>query len=156
MKNDTTQTHDKDVVIFDGHCKLCRAGIARLQSLDWLSNFRFVSLHDAEVRENYPDLTYDMMMAEMYVVTASGKRLGGAAAFQYMTWRIPLMWPLAPFVNIPGTLPVWAFFYKIIARNRYRFGRLEDCDGGTCALHFGGKAGASAKAPVQATAQAKN
>lgn len=151
MNSNEKQSHDKNVVIYDGHCKLCRAGIGRLKALDWFSHFRFVSLHDTEVREHYPDLTYDMMMAEMYVVSRTGKRLAGAAAFQFMSWRIPLMWPIAPLLNIPGTLPIWSFFYKLIARNRYRFGRIEDCDGGTCSLHFGGKAAAPVK-----TAQAKN
>lgn len=136
---------DLDIVIFDGHCKLCRAGIARLQALDWFGHFRFVSLQDPEVRERFSDLTYDMLMAEMYVVSRSGKRMGGAAAFRYMSWFVPLMWPIAPFLNIPGTLPIWSFLYKIIAKNRYRFGRIEECDGGTCSLHFGGKPPAQVK-----------
>jgi predicted DCC family thiol-disulfide oxidoreductase YuxK len=136
---------DRDIVIFDGHCKLCRAGVLRLQSLDWLGHFRFVSLHEPEIREQFPDLTYEMLMAEMFVVTQKGDRKGGAAALRYMSWFIPLMWPLAPFLSIPGTLPIWSFLYKLIAKNRYRFGRLEECEGGTCSLHFGGKPPAQAK-----------
>jgi predicted DCC family thiol-disulfide oxidoreductase YuxK len=143
-------TSDKDVVIFDGHCKLCRAGIARLRALDWFSHFRYVPLQEVEIRENYPDLTHDMLMAEMYVVTRGGKRLGGAAAFRYLSWRIPLMWPIAPVLNIPGTLGIWSWLYKLVAKNRYRFGRIEECEGGTCHLHFGPKTSA---AP---TTQAKN
>lgn len=145
MNSPSNHTPDRDVVIFDGQCKLCRAGVGKLQALDWFSHFRFVSLHDAEIRERFPDLTYDMLMAEMYVVSRSGKRMGGAAAFRYMSWFIPVLWPIAPFMNLPGTLPIWSFFYKIVARNRYRFGRIQDCDGGTCSIHFGGKPPAQAK-----------
>jgi predicted DCC family thiol-disulfide oxidoreductase YuxK len=143
MKTAENTTCDKDVVIFDGQCKLCRAGTRRLQALDWLSRFHYVPLQDAEIRENYPDLTYDMLMAEMYVVTRAGKRYGGAAAFCYLTWRLPLLWPIAPIVNLPGTLGIWSWLYKIVARNRYRFGRIQECDGGTCHLHFGPKASAT-------------
>lgn len=148
MTSDTLKR--QDVVIFDGHCKLCRAGIARLKSLDWLSRFRYVSLHDAEVRESYSDLSSDMLMAEMYVVTASGKRLGGAAAFRYLSWYVPLMWPIAPLLNIPGTLGLWSWLYKFVAKNRYRFGRIDECEGGTCSLHYG------PKAPAQPQVHAKN
>lgn len=144
---------DKDVVIFDGHCRMCTAGINRIKALDWRSKFRFVSLHDAEIAEKFPDLTYDMMMDEMYVVNEKGLRLGGAAAFRYLSWQIPLMWPIAPILSIPGTMGIWSRLYKLVAKNRYRFGRIQDCDGGTCHLHFGGKPAAN---PSVEAAQAKN
>ncbi len=38
-----------DVVIYDGHCKFCRAGVTRLQWLDGKNRLAFLSLHDPEV-----------------------------------------------------------------------------------------------------------
>ncbi len=153
MKTEKNDASERDVVIFDGHCRICTAGIKKIQWLDWLSKCRYVSLHDAEISEKYPDLTYDMLMDEMYVVNEKGLRLGGAAAFRYLSWRIPLMWPIAPILSIPGTMGLWSSLYKLVAKNRYRFGRIQDCDGGTCHLHFGGKA---AVVPPAKAAQAKN
>lgn len=153
MATATFEKSDRDVVIFDGHCRICTGGIKNIQRLDWLSKFRYVSLHDTEISEKYPDLTYDMLMDEMYVVNEKGLRFGGAAAFRYLSWRIPLLWPIAPILSIPGTMGLWSWLYKLVARNRYRFGRIPDCDGGTCHLHFGGKAAA---APPAKSAQAKN
>jgi predicted DCC family thiol-disulfide oxidoreductase YuxK len=144
------KTSDRDVVIYDGHCRICTSGIKKIRLLDWFSHFRYVSLHDAEVGEKYPDLTYDMMMDEMYVVSRGGARYAGAAGFRYLSWRIPLFWPIAPIMSIPGTSRLWSWLYQLVAKNRYRFGRIQDCEGGTCHLHFGGKPTA---AP---TVQAKN
>ena len=58
------------------------AGPVDSKALDWFSHFRYVPLQDAEIRDNFPDLTYDMLMAEMYVVNlCAGKRFGGLPHF---------------------------------------------------------------------------
>jgi predicted DCC family thiol-disulfide oxidoreductase YuxK len=146
MANEQITKDEQDVVIYDGHCKFCTRAINRLRRLDWLQKFRYVSLHDAEVAEKFPHLTYDMLMAEMYVVDRKGKAYGGVRALRYLSWRVPLMWFIAPILNIPGTLSIWTWLYQLVARNRYRFGKIEECDGGTCHLHFGPKRAEGAQA----------
>ena len=127
----------RDVVIFDGHCKFCRKQVERLQLFDRGGRLSFISLHDAWVAETYPHLEYDRLMEELVVVTRSGRDYGGAAAFRYLTRRLPLLWWLAPVMHIPFSLPIWSWGYRFIARQRYRWGRLDqDCDGGTCHIHF--------------------
>lgn len=125
-----------DVVIYDGHCKFCRAGVERLRWWDGGGRLAFISLHDPRVAELYPDLTHDMLMAQMYVVDAAGNRYGGADAIRYLTRRLPWFWPVMPLVHIPFSLPVWQWLYDVVASRRYLFGKVEECDGGTCSLHF--------------------
>ena len=126
-----------DVVIYDGHCKFCRKQVVRVHAFDWGHRLSFISLHDPWVYKQYPELTHEQLMEEMYVVDQQGHKRGGAAAFRYLTRRLPLLWFLAPLMHIPFSLPLWSWMYRQIAKQRYRWGRLEDgCEDGTCHIHF--------------------
>ena len=127
-----------DVVIFDGHCKFCTAQVQNLARWDSQQRLAFLSLHDQEVAKRFPDLTYDQMMEEMYVIDQDGNRHGGAAGFKYLTTRLPRLYPLAPFMHLPFTLPLWRWGYRQIAKRRYSIAgkSAEPCDDGTCKVHF--------------------
>lgn len=129
------QRPETDVVIFDGHCKICTGQVKRLARWDRRGRLAYLSLHDPEVAQRYPDLTYDELMRNMVVVDRRGRRHMGAAAIRHLSRRLPWLWWLAPILYLPGTLPLWQWLYRLIADNRYRFGRLDECDGGTCSLH---------------------
>jgi predicted DCC family thiol-disulfide oxidoreductase YuxK len=127
-----------DVVIYDGHCKFCTAQVRRLAKWDRSGKrLAFLSLHDPSVGNRYPDLTYDKLMEEMYVVDQDGKRYAGAAAFRYLTTRLPRLYPLAPLMHLPFTLLIWRWGYRQVAKHRYLAGKTADaCDDGSCAVHF--------------------
>jgi predicted DCC family thiol-disulfide oxidoreductase YuxK len=125
---------DADVVIYDGHCRICTAQIRKLLWWDCQHHLAYLSLHDPEVARRYPDLTHDELMQNMYVVDQQGNRYAGAAAIRYLSRRLRRLWWLAPVLHIPGTLPLWQLLYRQIADRRYRFGR-TDCDDGACSLH---------------------
>jgi predicted DCC family thiol-disulfide oxidoreductase YuxK len=122
-----------DTVLYDGQCRFCRSQVAMLRALDLSGRLRFVSLHDPAVARDFPELPPEALMKEMYLVDRSGHARAGAEAVRYLSWRLPLLWPLAVPLHVPGSLPVWRWLYQLIARNRYRLaGR---CDEGTCRLH---------------------
>ncbi len=130
-----------DVVIFDGDCVFCRAGVNRLRQLD-LGGKRlsFISLHDHRVAERYPELSHDELMSQMYVVDSSGARHGGADAVKYLSRRLPALWLAAPLLHVPGTARLWRWMYGQVAKRRYKIaGKLgggDPCDGGSCGIHF--------------------
>lgn len=124
-----------DVIIYDGHCSFCRARVKQLAWLDGGKRLAFLSLHDPQVAIDYPDLTYDQLMKEMYVVDHKGRRHAGAAGFRYLSRRLPLLMPIAPLMHIPGSMPLWQALYGLVARNRYLFGKTEVCEDGACKLH---------------------
>jgi predicted DCC family thiol-disulfide oxidoreductase YuxK len=126
-----------DVVIFDGQCRICTGQIERLARWDRGGRLSYLSLHDPRVAARYPDLSHDALMKELYVVDRQGMRHAGAAAIRYLSRRLPALWWLAPLLHLPGTLPVWNWLYQQVAKRRYRFGRVETCEGGTCHLHGG-------------------
>jgi predicted DCC family thiol-disulfide oxidoreductase YuxK len=129
---------DADIVIYDGHCKFCTGQVRNLARWDGKGRLAFLSLHDPEVAKRFPDLTYDQMMEELVVVDQRGNRHGGAAAFRYLTTRLPRLYLLAPLMHIPFTMPLWRWGYKQVAKRRYAIaGKSADaCDDGACKVHF--------------------
>jgi len=131
----STDPKEKDVVLFDGQCNFCRSQIGILRRLDGGHRLEFVSLHDPEVAKQFPDLTLEQMMEQMWIATSNGQRHGGAYAVRYLTRRLPILWALAPLMHIPGSMPIWSFLYRQVAKYRYKIAG-RDCDeGGTCSVH---------------------
>jgi len=124
-----------DVVIYDGHCRMCSAQVGFLERFFAGGRVAYLSLHDPEVARRYPDLTHDDLMRQMYVVDRQERRHGGAAAVRYLSRRLPRLWWLAPLLHLPGSMPLWQWLYRQVANRRYLFGRLETCDDGSCRLH---------------------
>ena len=127
---------EADVVIFDGRCSFCTAGAQRLARWDGKARLAFISLHEPAVAQQYPDLTHEQLMEQMFVVDQQGHRYGGAAAFRYLTRRLPRLWPIAPLMHIPGSLPLWQWCYRQVARRRYLLKPQQQCDDDACKVHF--------------------
>jgi len=136
------QLPEADVVIYDGNCVFCLSQVRNLKKFDGGDRLAFMSLHDPEVAQRYPGLTYEQMMKQIYVVNQDGDRLGGAAGIRYLTRRLPKLWLAAPLTHFPFTLPLQQWCYDQVARRRYKIANKNgtaDCDDGTCAVHFGDK-----------------
>jgi predicted DCC family thiol-disulfide oxidoreductase YuxK len=127
-----------DVVIYDGHCKFCTRQVQNLAQWDSKRRLAFLSLHDALVAKRYPDLTYDQLIKQMYVVDQRGNRYAGADAFRYLTTRLPMLYALAPLMHIPFTGPLWRWGYRQIAKRRYSIsGRTDEaCADEACRVHL--------------------
>jgi predicted DCC family thiol-disulfide oxidoreductase YuxK len=130
-----------DVVIFDGRCVFCTGQVRNLLKLDGKGRLAFMSLHDPEVVQRFPNLTYDQMMKQMYVIDSDGNQYGGARAVRYLSRRLPKLWILAPLTHIPFTLPIQQWVYDQVAKRRYKIANKDgaECEGGTCSVHFGDK-----------------
>ena len=128
----TATRPDHDTVLYDGQCRFCRSQIALLRRLDVFGALRYTSLHDEQVARDFPELPQERLREEMVVVDRAGTARGGAEAVRYLSRRLPLLWPLALVLHIPGSLPVWDWLYRLVARNRMRLG--GRCEEGTCRL----------------------
>jgi predicted DCC family thiol-disulfide oxidoreductase YuxK len=84
------------------------------------------------VARDFPEIPRDELLAQMYIVDRSGQARGGAEAVRHLSRRLPLLWPLALPLHVPGSLPLWSSLYRFVAKHRYRIaGR---CDDGTCRI----------------------
>lgn len=124
-----------DVVIYDGRCRICTAQVRKLVWWDSRKQLSYLSLHDPEVYQRWPDLPCERLMEEMVVIDRRGRRYWGPEAIRYLSRHVRRLWWASPFMHLPGSMFVWRPLYRWVARNRYRFGGADGCDDGTCELH---------------------
>jgi predicted DCC family thiol-disulfide oxidoreductase YuxK len=124
-----------DIVLYDGNCVFCRQQVARLHWFDCQGKLSFLSLHDAEVAERFPDLTHEQLMREMYVIEPNGRRHAGADSLRYLSRRLRRLWWAMPFLHIPFAMPLWRWLYRRVAERRYRLAGKVECNNGSCSLH---------------------
>jgi predicted DCC family thiol-disulfide oxidoreductase YuxK len=129
------QRPQADVVIYDGACRFCQRQVRWLERLDRRKRLAFLSLHDPEVYRRWPDLSREQLLEAMVVVDHQQVRHAGAAAIRYLSRRLAPLWVICPWLHLPGSLPLWQWLYRFVARRRYWFGRTDRCDDGSCHLH---------------------
>ena len=121
----------KGVVLFDGNCPLCRRSVAVLRRLDWLGVLAYHSARDADhLPPSGAPLNPDRLLEEMHVLTPDRRcAYAGFQAFRWMAWRLPLLWPVAPLLYLPGVPWLGNRIYRWVARNRLN---LIPCKDGVC------------------------
>ena len=129
---ETTFHPTRDTVLYDGQCRFCRSQIAILKALSLGHRLDCISFHTGKASELFPEISHDQLMQQMYVVDPHGRARGGADAVRYLSRQIPLLWPLALLLHIPGSLPLWRKLYAFIAR--YRLSIAGSCSDGECRL----------------------
>lgn len=122
-------------LLFDGTCRFCTGQAERLRRLA-RGRVAIESAYAPGVRERFPQLPADEggMMGEIKLVEPDGELLGGAAAIARtlehgggplgFAARLYRVWPVRPLADAG---------YRVIARNRYRFGG-RVCEDGTCKI----------------------
>lgn len=129
----TTRTKPvHDTVLYDGACGFCRQRVANLRQVDLWNRLTFTSLHDESVAHDFPEVPKERLHDEMVVIDTHGHVHGGATAVRYLSRTLPLLWPLALVLHVPGSLPIWNWLYRLVARNRMRLS--GSCETDTCRL----------------------
>lgn len=128
-------------VIYDGECRLCRSSVARLRR--WIGHpagelaagdadgaerlaapdaVSYVPLQDPRAIAAAPGLDERAARARIHVVAPDGRLFGGAEALARLLlasrWR-RLAWAYF----LPGVRQFADLAYRLVAENRYRFGR---------------------------------
>jgi predicted DCC family thiol-disulfide oxidoreductase YuxK len=111
----------KDVLflIYDGNCQLCRRTIASLRMFDVLGRVQYINAHESEqiTASDFKWLDHQAMMTDMHA-TIGRKKWLGYAAYQALAWRIPLLWPLIPFLGLDVVARWGESFYRRTADSR--------------------------------------
>jgi predicted DCC family thiol-disulfide oxidoreductase YuxK len=110
-------------VLYDGLCPLCRRTIRLLARFDLFGRLEFLDFHRMDLndynRTQKLNLTSKNLEEEMYVVS-QGRACHGFKAYQVIAAALPVFWPLAPWLFLPGISSLGALFYSYVARNRLR------------------------------------
>ena len=127
-------TADRPLVLYDAACLLCLRSMTILQFLDWFDRIAYVPLQqDPLPRLGRVDAAFrHRALEQMHVVERDGSLHAGFAACRRLAWRLPLAWPIVPFLYLPGATMIGSFAYRRVAETRERF---ETCDGDACMLH---------------------
>ena len=103
-------------MFYDGECGLCRATRAWLSALDVTRRVRWRAYQSLD--EPPRGLAWDDLERAAYLRTADGRTFAGFFAFRALSTRLPLLWPLAPLLWLPGMGALGGRVYRWVARNR--------------------------------------
>lgn len=132
---------ERAVVLYDGHCRFCKAQMKNLTALARPAAFDGLSFQEPGVLDRFEGLTHEACMEEMKLVLPDGRVFGGMEAAARAVATRPILGLVAWLYYLPGLRWLLDWIYRRVAERRYRIaGRelaAEGCDGGTCAVHFG-------------------
>ncbi len=110
-------------VLYDGLCPLCRRTIRLLTSLDLFTRLEFLDFRRLDLDDYNRRLGLNLALRdleeEMYVVFR-GTAYRGFGGYRCLVLAIPVLWPLAPWLFLPGISLLGASVYGRVARNRRR------------------------------------
>lgn len=118
------------VVLFDADCGFCSWSATVLDRLDRAHALRLLPLQSAatELDDAPPE---GVLLETMHVRSRDGRWERGGAALLRIAGAVPVLRPLA----VAGRVPLvrWGFeaWYRVVARNRHRLGRVLGLDGCT-------------------------
>ncbi|MBI5688326.1 MAG: DUF393 domain-containing protein [Verrucomicrobia bacterium] len=120
-------------LIYDGGCGFCRASLARILALDPTGRIEPVDFRSIDVANLHPALTPEACHTRIYLLEPSARLSGGFHAFRRLSLWLPMLWPLAPLLNLPGLGLIGTPVYDWISRNRFNLlHRSHACETNAC------------------------
>ncbi|MBI5241233.1 MAG: DUF393 domain-containing protein [Elusimicrobia bacterium] len=124
----------RDRLVFDGACGFCRAALARIQALDLFGRLLPVDFRSEDVSALHAGLTPEACHARLQLLEPGGRLCGGFSALRRLSLRLPLLWPLAPWLHLPGLRRLGDPVYDWVARHRFNLlHRFRSCSDNACA-----------------------
>lgn len=122
-------------LLYDGGCGFCLASIRRLQGLDLFGRLELVDFHRVpDLTRLHPALTPGRCHSRMQLVEPDGRLSEGFWAFRRLSVLLPLLWPLAPGLRLPGMGWVGPRIYDAVARRRFLFHAGRRCRTNQCGV----------------------
>jgi len=115
-------------VLFDDRCGKCRRFIRLSSALDLAGRIEPIGLSDPRVGREFGHFDRDALNYEMHVVDDHGRVFRGFYAIRRIAREVPLMWPLAALLFMPGVSTAGEPIYAWIARTRYGSDGPIQCD----------------------------
>jgi len=111
-------------VLYDGLCPFCCRTVRLLASCDLFSrleffDFRAIDLNEYNSRRGLKLASRDLEK-EMYVIFRE-KAYRGFYGYRRIASALPVLWPLAPWLFLPGISSLGEWVYGYVARNRLKF-----------------------------------
>jgi predicted DCC family thiol-disulfide oxidoreductase YuxK len=106
-------------VFYDGKCAFCARSVEVLRRLDSLRRIRFINMHAAATKTEFPDLDLERGANEMLLRDRDGKWHGGFDAYRAMAKQMPAFWVILPILFVPPAPAIGRRLYSRVAGRRY-------------------------------------
>ena len=123
----------RHTVLYDGECMFCTFQSRVITWLDWLHKVSLVPIADPRAKEIAPNIAAEDLHEAMHCVAKNGRIYKGARCIRFISLRMPLAFPVALLLWIPGMIYIAEIIYKFISRRRYAISRMFGCKG-ACAI----------------------
>ncbi|MCP3167070.1 thiol-disulfide oxidoreductase DCC family protein [Myxococcus qinghaiensis] len=123
-----------DVILYDGHCRICSGAAREFQRMLGGRGTQLRSFRDEGVLEAFPGISAERCENAMQLVQADGRVLEGAEAIVRALGRHPLGRLLYVYY-VPGLRQLSDVLYRVLARYRFKIAGRACSDAG-CAVHF--------------------
>lgn len=122
-------------LLFDGQCGFCQASVKRLLALDLFGYLNPVDFHTVpNVAALHPRLSPERCKSRMQLIEPKGRLSEGFFSVRNMSLRMPLLWPLAPLLWLPGMGRLGQRAYDWVAARRFLFHRRPACATNQCTV----------------------
>jgi predicted DCC family thiol-disulfide oxidoreductase YuxK len=115
-------------VLFDDRCGKCRRYIRLSTCLDLAGRLEPIGLSNPRIAREFGHFDPDALNFEMHVIDSRGRVFRGFYAIRRIAQAVPLMWPFAALLFIPGVSAAGEPIYAWIARTRYSSRGPIQCD----------------------------
>ena len=122
--NEPRATH---IVLYDGDCSLCTFQMRVITWLDWFHAVSLLPIADPRAAALAPQLTRHDLLEAIHCLTKDGKIHRGARCLRFIGLRMPLAFPFALILWIPGVIYLAEIGYRWISRNRHLLSRVFGC-----------------------------
>ena len=102
-------------VFFDGDCRFCRRTIAVIRAFDVLDRITFVNSQGDSGVERFPD---QPAPSQHFFAVRSGQTFVGFLAYRAIAIRMPVLWPILPFLFFAPVASIGDYTYRQVARSR--------------------------------------
>ncbi len=128
-------TCGRATLLLDGQCGFCQASVKRVLALDPFGYLNPVDFHTVlNVAALHPDLSPQRCKSRMQLIEPGGRLTEGFFSVRRMSLRMPLLWPLAPLLWLPGIGWIGQHAYDWVAKRRYLFHHRPACATNHCAV----------------------
>jgi predicted DCC family thiol-disulfide oxidoreductase YuxK len=108
-------------VLYDDFCPRCLRTVRLLHGLDLFSRMEFHGIRRMDLteynRSHALNLTSEALQKQMYVIS-NGRPYVGFFAYRVIALAVPMLWPLVPWLFLPGVPSLGASLYGYFARQR--------------------------------------
>ncbi|HKT68614.1 MAG TPA: DUF393 domain-containing protein, partial [Terriglobales bacterium] len=119
------------IVLYDGQCEVCQAGVSWLRILDRQRRTSCVPLSPEALAALGSRLSMEDCLRQLHLVTPAGRVYVGWDAVACLARQCPATWLVGVLGQVFPFRGLGRFLYGFVAANRYL---LSKCRGGACAV----------------------